>query len=54
LQHVDFTGDWYFDRFGGPHGQVLHTPEIVVLTSKVMELYPTSGDKPAMFLKRNK
>jgi hypothetical protein len=25
---VDLTGLWYFDRFGGPHGEISESPEI--------------------------
>src|ERR1700761_5456077 len=28
-QPVTVMGDWYFDRFGGPHGEVSHSAEIV-------------------------
>ena len=105
-QKAEIYGKWYFDRFGGPHGEVvkdgeiakanqlnkgisftftkdgkavleqadgakmnstfqylagheeivLHgdTMRIMLLTSDILELYPTSYTKPAMFLKRNK
>jgi len=26
---VDITGTWYFDRFGGPHGEIAESAEIV-------------------------
>jgi|HubBroStandDraft_6_1064221.scaffolds.fasta_scaffold666531_1 hypothetical protein len=107
----EIFGKWYFDRFGGPHGEISTDPGIVnankhnegltmtftpynkmigtqkngsnvdtftthyriispgrlfvmegqsdtmrimLLTSDILELYPTSETKPAMFLKRNK
>jgi hypothetical protein len=105
-QQAEFTGDWYFDRFGGPHGEVAHsedidkankqqagskftftndgkfrtiqqdgtrntmdygylasrreiilgkdTLKIMLLTAKIMELYPVSGKQPTLFLKRSK
>jgi hypothetical protein len=105
-RQVSITGDWYFDRFGGPHGEIAHSPEIVkankheagyqftltkdgkfittqpngtqntmdyqyiarrrevilgkdtmkvmLLTSKILELYPIKGKQPALFLKRTK
>ncbi|HEV2481542.1 MAG TPA: hypothetical protein VGS79_17850 [Puia sp.] len=105
-QRAEYTGDWYFDRFGGPHGEVSHAPDIekankqeagykftftnngkfrtvqpdgttnttdygylvrrreiiigkdtlkiMLLTAKIMELYPVSGKQPALFLRRNK
>ena len=105
-QQVTITGDWYFDRFGGPHGEIANSPNIVkankdedgtmftltkdgkftttqpngfrnttdyqyivkrrlvilgkdtmkvmLLTSKILELYPTNGKQPALFLKRAK
>jgi hypothetical protein len=105
-QKADIYGNWYFDRFGGPHGEivkdgeiakankqnegvsftftndnkailqqrngatmtasfqilagrkeiVLHcdTMRIMLLTSDILELYPISEEKPAMFLKRSK
>lgn len=28
LQQADYTGDWYFDRFGGPNGEISHTDAI--------------------------
>lgn len=106
FQQPDFTGDWYFDRFGGPHGEVAKgdsidkatkqwtgykftftkdgkcktteqdgtrdtkfyqyiadrrlvilegdTMKIMLLTSRNLELYPTNGRQPALFLRRNK
>jgi len=106
LQQPDFTGDWYFDRFGGPHGEVAKgdsidkatkkwtgykftftrdgkckttevdgtrdtkfyqyipeqrlvilegdTMKIMLLTSRSLELYPTNGRQPALFLRRSK
>jgi hypothetical protein len=105
-QKAEIYGKWYFDRFGGPHGEVVKegeiakannlnkgitftftnedkaviehveggkmnssfqylashqeivlqgdTMQIMLLTSDVLELYPISGSKPALFLKRNK
>jgi len=105
-QKAEIYGKWYFDRFGGPHGElvtdgeiakankqnegysftftkdnkaifqqkngatmtapfqllerrkevVLHgdTMRIMLLTSEILELYPISEEKPAMFLKRSK
>jgi hypothetical protein len=105
-QNVDIYGKWYFDRFGGPHGEIANdgeigkankqnegmsltftkdnkaimqrkngaamtapfqlladhkeiilrgdTMRIMLLTSTILELYPVSNDKPAMFLKRSK
>jgi hypothetical protein len=29
LQKADMKGVWYFDRFGGPHGEIAESPEIV-------------------------
>lgn len=28
-QKPDISGTWYFDRFGGPHGEIAKSPEIV-------------------------
>jgi len=28
-QKPDILGKWYFDRFGGPHGEIAESPEIV-------------------------
>lgn len=28
-QKPDLSGTWYFDRFGGPHGEIAESPEIV-------------------------
>ena len=105
-QPVTVMGDWYFDRVGGPHGEVSHSKDIVkanadeagymftltkdgkftttqpngtqntsdyqyivkrheiilgkdtmkikLLTSKILELYPTNGKQPSLFLRRNK
>ena len=105
-QKAEIYGKWYFDRFGGPHGEVVKdgsiaeankenegfsltftkdnkavlerrdgtkmnayfhylassekivlqedTLQIMLLTSDMLELYPVSETKPAMFLKRNK
>ena len=105
-QKAEIFGNWYFDRFGGPHGElvkdgeiakankqnegysftftkdnkaifrqkngatmtapfqllesrkeiVLHgdTMRIMLLTSEILELYPISEEKPALFLKRSK
>ena len=110
-QKPEIFGKWYFDRFGGPHGEISSDPgianankhnegltmnfttdnkmigirkngtvadtftthyriinpgrllvmggqsdtmRIMLLTSDILELYPTSDTKPAMFLKRNK
>jgi hypothetical protein len=104
-QKAEIYGKWYFDRFGGPHsevvedgeiaranklnkglsftftkddgaiyeqadgakmnapfhilpgrkGIVLHgdTLKIMLLTPDILELFPVSGTKPAMFLKRS-
>ena len=27
-QQAEFTGNWYFDRFGGPHGEVVKNADI--------------------------
>jgi len=105
-QKAEIYGRWYFDRFGGPHGEISKDPEIakankqneglsftfvtnnkailkqsngatmtmpfqflasrkeivlqgdtmriMLLTSDILELYPISEEKPAMFLKRSK
>jgi hypothetical protein len=105
-QKAEIYGKWYFDRFGGPHGEIGKSAEIVkankqneglsltftndskvtiqqksgatmtapfqflasrkevvlqgdtmrimLLTSDILELYPISEQKPAMFLKRSK
>lgn len=105
-QKAEIYGKWYFDRFGGPHGEVVKdgaiaeankqneglsitftkddqaildhgdgakmngsfhylanqgkivlqgdTLQIMLLTTDILELYPISETKPAMFLKRNK
>ena len=29
VQKPDISGTWYFDRFGGPHGEIAESPEIV-------------------------
>jgi hypothetical protein len=28
-QHADINGVWYFNRFGGPHGEISDDPEII-------------------------
>lgn len=105
-QKAEIYGKWYFDRFGGPHGEIVKdgeiakankqnegfsftftndnkaiiqqkdgatmkasfellakrkevvlqgdTMRIMLLTSDILELYPISEEKPAMFLKRSK
>ena len=104
-QKAEMYGKWYFDRFGGPHGEIVKdgeiakankqnegisltftrestailqqkngatmtapfrilddrkiilrgdTMRIMLLTSDILELYPVSETKPAMFLKRDK
>ena len=105
-QKAEIYGKWYFDRFGGPHGEIANdgeigkanklnkgmmltftkdnkaimqqknapamtasfqlltnrneivlrgdTMRIMLLTSSILELYPISDNKPAMFLKRSK
>jgi hypothetical protein len=105
-QKADIFGKWYFDRFGGPHGEIVKdgeiakankqnegfsftftrenkailqqkngatmtaqfqfiadrnevilngdTMRIMLQTSNILELYPISETKPAMFLKRSK
>ena len=105
-QKAEIYGKWYFDRFGGPHGEIAKdakiakankqneglsftfatdykailqqkngatmnvpfqllasrkeivlqgdTMRIMLLTSDMLELYPISEEKPAMFLKRSK
>jgi hypothetical protein len=105
-QKPEIYGKWYFDRFGGPHGEIANdgeigkanrqnegmtltftkdnkailqqksgapmtapfqllanrkeivlrgdTMRIMLLNPSILELYPISDDKPAMFLKRNK
>jgi hypothetical protein len=105
-QKAQIYGKWYFDRFGGPHGEIAKDAEIakankqneglsftfatdykaiiqqksgatmtvpfqllasrkeivlqddtmriMLLTSDILELYPVSEEKPAMFLKRSK
>jgi len=105
-QTAGVYGKWYFDRFGGPHGEISRDAEIakankqneglsltivndnkaifqqkngatmsvpfqllasqkeivlqgdtlriMLLTSDILELYPISEEKPAMFLKRSK
>ncbi|MES1222379.1 MAG: hypothetical protein ABUT20_43195 [Bacteroidota bacterium] len=105
-QKAEIYGKWYFDRFGGPHGEISKDAEItkankqnegmsftfrtddkaviqqkngasmtapfqllagrkeivlqrdtmriMLLTSDILELYPISEEKPAMFLKRSK
>jgi len=104
-QKVEIYGKWYFDRFGGPHGEIVKdgeiakankqnegfsftftndnkvilqqkngatmtapfqlltsrkeivlkgdTMRIMLLTPDILELYPISEEKPAMFLKRS-
>ena len=105
-QQNGIYGKWYFDRFGGPHGEIVKdgeiakankrnegfsfdftkentmivtqssgktmkvpyklfpdrkeviiqgdTMRIMLLTADILELYPTSDTKPALFLKRTK
>ena len=105
-QKAEIYGKWYFDRLGGPHGEISKDPEvakankqnegllftftkdnkaifeqkdgtsmnvsyqllgdrkqlvlqgdtlrILLLTSDILELYPTNESRPAMFLKRSK
>jgi hypothetical protein len=105
-QQNAILGKWYFDRFGGPHGEIAESPDIVkanqqnngisftftkdnkmfrvqpdgnsmtvnyqvlpdrkqvvierdtlqimLLTSDILELYPITETRPALFLKRSK
>jgi hypothetical protein len=105
-QKAEIYGKWYFDRFGGPHGETskdgeiakankqnegysfnfthentmivtqatgsarkvpyelfpgriiiinqVDTMRIMLLTADILELYPASDTKPALFLKRTK
>lgn len=105
-QKAEIYGKWYFDRLGGPHGEIVKdgeiakankqnegisftftndnkailqqkdgstmtvpfqlladrkeivlqgdTMRIMLLTKDILELYPVSEEKPAMFLKRTR
>jgi hypothetical protein len=105
-QQNNILGKWYFDRFGGPHGEIAESQNIVkanqqnkgmaltftkdnkvtkdlpdgtsstvnyqllanrklivlagdtmrimLLTSDILELYPITETRPALFLKRSK
>jgi hypothetical protein len=43
LQQRDITGDWYFDRFGGPHGEIANSPEITKANKQFKGMLFTFG-----------
>jgi len=50
-QTANISGIWYFDRFGGPHGEISESPEIVKANKVNKGLTITFGNDNKMISK---